>query len=309
MGKFFWPIYIAVASVSCALVWRFAPALGERLPPEVRGRICAAVDSATAWFSRSDATDEGNAGVEDDFIYLEASDTNAVALLPRAPVSAPAPTVRDNDPSPKRRGVFPVDATHANWGVVNRITHVEELNGKPIGTVPGGSFFKVKKAVPTPDGLKVTGTFVSKKLTRPVRILAENLSCFSGQPSFLSTNQQTCLRMYYQLTGEAEARKEKVQNTAAGKSPYLRDAAAALRQLRAREKAAMTMKAADVDTLRKVTYEISQLRDKVNDLNQKHKDWKAEHAAELPDPEKDPAYLEILRQRQSYVDPIRELLF
>ena len=89
----------------------------------------------------------------------------------------------------------------------------------------------------------------------------------------------------------------------------LREAAAALRQLRAREKAAMTMKTADADTLRKVTYEISQLRDKVQELNQKHRDWKAEHAAELPDPEKDPVYLEIIRRRQNYAGPIQDLLF
>ena len=309
MGKFFWPIYIAVASVSCALVWRFAPALGERLPPDVRARICAAVDSFSALSTRSEKPSSKEAAPSEDYIYLPEDVTNAVAHPPPASVSAPASAVRDNDRSPKRRGVFPVDATHATWGVVNRIAHVEELDGKTIGTVPGGSFFNVKKAVPTPDGLKITGTFISKKLTHPVRILAENLSCFSGQPSFLSTNQQTCLRMYYQLTGEAEAQKEKAMKASASKSPHLRDAAAALRQLRAREKAAMTMKTTDVDTLRKVTYEISQLRDKVNDLNQKHRDWKVEHAAELPDPEKDPAYLEILRQRQSYAGPIQDLLF
>ena len=307
MGKSFWPIYIAVASISCALVWRFAPALGERLPADVRDRICAAVDSATGRFSRNGKAAEESTTAQDDYIYLGENSSNAVARLPPAPASAAA--AHDNDPAPKRRGVFPVDATHANWGVVNRITAVEELNGKSIGTVPGGSFFIIKKAVPTPDGLKITGTFVSKKLTRPVRVLAENLSCYSGRPSFLSTNQQECLRMYYQLTGEAEARKEKVLSSVADKSPYLREAAAALRQLRAREKAAMTMKKADADTLRKVTYEISQLRDKVQELNQKHKDWKTEHAAELPDPEKDAAYLEILRRRQSYAGPIQDLLF
>ena len=307
MGKHFWPIYIAVASISCALVWRFAPALGECLPTGVRDRICAAADSVTGWFTGNGTAAEDRAAAQNDYIYLEEDATNAVAG--RAPAPAPAAAARGSDTAPKRRGVFPVDAIHANWGVVNRITAVEELNGKSIGTVPGGSFFIVKKAVPTPDGLKVTGTFVSKKLTRPVRILAENLSCYSGQPSFLSTNQQTCLRMYYQLTGEAEARKEKVQNSAANKSPYLREAAAALRQLRAREKAAMTMKTTDADTLRKVTYEISQLRDKVQELNQKHREWKAEHAAELPDPEKDPAYLEIINRRRPYAEAISDLIF
>ncbi len=307
MGKSFWPIYIAVASISCALVWRFAPVLGECLPTGVRDRICAAVDSVTGWFTRNEKSAEEGAAAQNDYIYLEESSSNAVG--PLAPAPAAAAAARDNDSGPKRRGVFPVDATHANWGVVNRITTVEELNGKSIGTVPGGSFFIVKKAVPTPDGLKITGTFVSKKLTRPVRVLAENLSCYSGRPSFLSTNQQACLRMYYKLTGEAEARKEKMQRSAADKSPYLREAAAALRQLRAREKTAMTMKTTDADTLRKVTYEISQLRSKVQELNQKHRDWKTEHAAELPDPEKDPVYLEILRRRQNYAAPIQDLLF
>ena len=90
----------------------------------------------------------------------------------------------------------------------------------------------------------------------------------------------------------------------AKKSPYLQGAADALRELRAREKEAKKLRNADADTLRKTTYEISQLRVKVQELNQKHKEWKAEHAAELPDPEKDPAYLKIINRRRQYAGPI-----
>ena len=61
--------------------------------------------------------------------------------------------------------------------------------------------------------------------------------------------------------------------------------------------------------LRKMTYEISQLRIKAHDLNQKHREWKEEHAAELPDPEKDPAYLEIIERRRRYAEAIPGLLF
>ena len=110
--------------------------------------------------------------------------------------------------------------------------------------------------------------------------------------------------MYYQLTGEAEALKARLMREAAKKSPYLQDAANALRELRAREKSVEKLKGADVDTLRKATYEISQLRVKFQELNQKHENWKEEHAAELPDPEKDPAYLEIINRRRRYADPI-----
>ena len=64
------------------------------------------------------------------------------------------------------------------------------------------------------------------------------------------------------------------------------------------------MKSADADMLRKTTYEISRLRVKVQELNQKHKEWKAEHAAELPVPEENPAYLEIINRRRRYAEAI-----
>ena len=149
-----------------------------------------------------------------------------------------------------------------------------------------------------------TGTFIPKTKSQTVRIPVDKISCFSGVPGFLSTNQQTCLRKYYELTGEAEALKAKLMREAAKKSPYLQDAADALRELRAKEKSVEKMRSADADTLRKTTYEISQLRVKVQELNQKHKEWKAEHAAEMPNPTDDPAYREILEKRRRYAGPI-----
>ena len=196
----------------------------------------------------------------------------------------------------------------AAWGVLNRITTVEELDGKPIGNVAGGKFFLIKETVSTPDGLKVTGTFDSTNLTRAVRIPAKNLFCFSGQYTSLSTNQQACLRMYYQLTGEAEARKEKAKEDVLNKNPYRQDTVKALRQLRALEASVKKQGAADLDAQRKLTYELSQLRYKVQELRQKYKEWERLHAAERPDPEKDSAYLEILRRRQKYAEPIKGLL-
>lgn len=303
MGKHFWPIYVAVTSVSCALVWRFAPALGAYLPDGVRARICRAVESSAAIFSKGGPTAEAEAIAAD--VERQRDEREAAEQK----LAVPPRPAQDPNRTPAQRGVHPVDSIHAAWGVLTGITPVEKLDGTPVGNVAGGRFFKIKDTISTPSGLMVTGTFIPQKLPQTVRIPAKRVNCLSGVPGFLSTNQQVCLRKYYQLTGEAEALKEELMRDAAKKSPYLQDAADALRELRAREKAAEKLRRADADTLRKATYEISQLRVKAQELNQKHKEWKAEHAAELPDPEKDPAYQELINRRRSYAEAIPGLAF
>ena len=324
MGKHFWPLFVAVAAISCALVWRYAPALGARLPPEIRANICRTVDSAVAAFSSQDTSAESVAeakavaeaeAVAETGTMTEAEAVAASCAPPVRSKSVPALVGRDTrapyvrrplDPNrpPSERGVRPVDPIHAAWCVLTDITPVERLDGSPIGNVSGGRFFKIEKTISTPSGLMVIGTFIPKTKSQTVRIPVDKISCFSGVPGFLSTNQQTCLRKYYELTGAAEALKARLLREAAKKSPYLQDAADALRELRAKEKSVEKMRSADADTLRKTTYEISQLRVKVQELNQKHKEWKAEHAAEMPNPADDPAYREIIDRRRRYAEPI-----
>ncbi|MBO7686652.1 MAG: hypothetical protein J6V72_09720 [Kiritimatiellae bacterium] len=294
MGRYFWPVYVAVASLSCAAVWHFAPVLGARLPPDVRARICSVFDSATGLADAEDVAES----VAVDIAAAEGPDKRDPSARG---TGAPA---RDPNRTPAQRGVRPVDSIHAAWGVLTGITPVEKLDGSPVGNVSGGRFFRIKETISTASGLMVTGTFIPQKTQQTVRIPFDRISCFSGVPGFLSTNQQVCLRKYYELTGEAEALKAKLMGEAAKKSPYLQGAADALRELRAREKEAKKLRNADADTLRKTTYEISQLRVKVQELNQKHREWKAEHAAELPDPEQDPAYREIIDRRREYARSI-----
>ena len=302
MGKYFWPLFIAVAALSCAAVWRFVP--------DVRERVCGVVDSIRGGDTVAQERDPpGEAALQDTGSVAQERDPpeEAVRQAPDADAQKRAPPVRralDPNRPPAERGVRPVDPIHAAWGVLTGITPVEKLDGSPIGNVPGGRFFKIEKTISTPSGLMVVGTFIPNKTQRTVRIPVDKISSFSGVPGFLSTNQQVCLRKFYELTGEAEALKAKLMREAAKGSPYLQDAANALRELRAKEKAVEKMRSADVDTLRKTTYEISQLRVKVQELNKKHKEWKAEHAAELPDPEKNPAYLEIIGRRRRYAEAI-----
>ena len=311
MGKYFWPVFVAVAALSCAAVWRFVP--------DVRERVCRVVDSirgADAAAQERDPPGEAAQPVQAPDAVAASCDppgeaapppdqgTNAVAASCDPPVRKIVRRALDPNRPPAERGVRPVDPIHAAWGVLTDITPVEGLDGTPIGNVSGGRFFKIEKTISTPSGLMVAGTFIPQKKQQVVRVPADKISSLSGVPGFLSSNQQVCLRKYYELTGEAEALKVKLMREAAKKSPYLQDAADALRELRAKEKSVEKMRSADADTLRKTTYEISQLRVKVQELNQKHKEWKAEHAAEMPNPTDDPAYREILEKRRRYAGPI-----
>ena len=322
MGMKFWLFYILVAAGAGTLVWRFAPTLGERLPEGVRANICETVDSVNEWLATKvpgvakwlatsasapeRRTTSARPPAEGEGLATSASAPERRATSARPPAeggelatSAGAPAVRRTDPA------------NAKWGVLTCITAVETLDGKPFGNVAGGRFLKIEKAVPDATGAKVVGTFMQqKKILHPVRVPAENVLCFTGEPGLLSSNQLVSLRAYYELAGEAEKTKKDILDKARMNAPYLQEAARALKELRAKEETAKRLKeSADGDTLRKMTYEISQLRVKVQELNQKYKEWKSTHNVEMPDPEQDPAYRKIIKRRESYVEAIKGLVF
>ena len=274
MGIRFWLSYVLVAGGAGALVWHFAPDLGARLPADVRAKICEVVESVEARLA-----------------------AQSLATSASAPVGG-ASAVRRTDPA------------RAKWGVLTRITAVETLDGKPFGNVAGGRFLKIAKTVTDATGSKVVGTFMNQqKILHPVRVPAENVLCLTGEPGLLSSNQLVSLRAYYELAGEAEKAKKDILDKAQASAPYLQEAARALKALHAKEEIAKRLKeSADADTLRKMTYEISQLRVKMQELNQKHKEWKSTHKVDLPDPERDPAYRAIIKRRARYAEVLKGLV-
>ncbi len=306
MGMKFWLIYVVVAGGAGALVWHFAPALGERLPADVRAKICEVVDSVEARLDQSLAT-SASAPVEGTNVPGEGREGPRLSRPSSSPLatSASAPVGRASAPAVRR-----TDPSRAKWGVLTRITAVETLDGKPFGNVAGGRFLKITETVTDAAGAKVVGTFLQqKKILHPVRVPAENVLCLTGEPGLLSSNQLANLRAYYELAGEAEKAKKDILDKARASAPYLQEAARALKDLRAKEETAKRLKeSADADALRKMTYEISQLRVKVQELNQKYKEWKSTHNVALPDPEKDPAYRAIIKRRERYAEALKGLV-
>ena len=311
MGMKFWLIYVVVAGGAGALVWHFAPALGERLPADVRAKICEVVDSVEARLDRSLAT-SASAPVEGTNVPGEGREGPRLSRPSSSPLatSASAPVGGANDSVGGAPAVRRTDPSRAKWGVLTRITAVETLDGKPFGNVAGGRFLKITETVTDAADAKVVGTFLQqKKILHPVRVPAENVLCLTGEPGLLSSNQLANLRAYYELAGEAEKAKKDILDKARASAPYLQEAARALKDLRAKEETAKRLKeSADADALRKMTYEISQLRVKVQELNQKYKEWKSTHNVALPDPEKDPAYRAIIKRRERYAEALKGLV-
>ena len=311
MGMKFWLLYVVVAGGAGALVWHFAPALGERLPADVRAKICEVVDSVEARIDRSLAT-SASAPVEGTTVPGAGREGPRLSRPSSSPLatSASAPVGGANDSVGGAPAVRRTDPARAKWGVLTRITAVETLDGKPFGNVAGGRFLKITETVTDAAGAKVVGTFLQqKKILHPVRVPAENVLCLTGEPGLLSSNQLANLRAYYELAGEAEKAKKDILDKARASAPYLQEAARALKDLRAKEETAKRLKeSADADALRKMTYEISQLRVKVQELNQKYKEWKSTHNVALPDPEKDPAYRAIIKRRERYAKALKGLV-
>lgn len=325
MGKNFWPAYIIVAAALLAATWKFAPVVGEKIPAggraSIRGLVakCIGHGGASAADAGGETQPKPAASAQKPAAPAPAGEAAAkpgkggapstsTAVVPARGSAAPA-SAEDEDDLPSLKGVVHVVPQKAKWGVLNRVTEVVALDGKTKGAVSGGRFFRIEKCESVGGELWLVGDFTPKGLGETVRVRAKSLHGFTGSPDLLSENQRKCLRMYYQLHGEAEKRKEEVLRDAAARSPYAADAAAAVAEFRAKAKEVEAAADSDGEAKRKATYELSQLRTKVQELNEKHKTWKSQHAAELPDPAKDSKYLKFLEDARQYAEPIAGMAF
>lgn len=318
MGKNFLPKFVIAAALTTALIWRLAPAIDAKLSPDARDKVHAAIRACTGRgvfidrdklppflaFLGSERPRDPN---EVDVSYPNEAPAREMPVgtaTSTNPPAKPTDSTVDLDELPSRKGIVQTDPETATWGVLNRVTLAMGLDGDPIGTVKGGRFFLIERRFHDDDGFKVVGNFTPRRLARQVILPAVNLYCFTGDPSKLSDRQRECLRKYYELRGEAEELKAKLIQKAAERSPYYKPAVAALREFRARAAQAEQNSAAASEENRQATYDLNQLRTKVQELNQKHKDWKAAHASELPDPTMDPEYIRILEVARKYAGPI-----
>lgn len=290
-------------------------ALDRTARPSLR-RVAAPITEAIASKRASEKAAESAA----DAVWSPDAVAPVPSVATATTVSVPSPTptaaVSDggvNDPlapddvPPARLGIAQTTPMDGDWCVLKQVTQIEKLDGTPLGTVKGGRMFLVERRFNSDDGLMLIGNFTPKPLSEPVQLAARNVVAFTGRPEKLSANQRNSLRKYYELRGQAEERRAELALADARKSPYLAAAAAALKELREKSEAA-EKNARNAEAKRQATYDLATLRAKVQELNKKHRDWKAQHAAQQVDPDQDALYRELVNARRPYAVAIPGLV-
>ena len=274
----FWPIFIIVLAALTAGVWKLATIVDSWIP---RSAIESIRDSANRNFRRTTET-------------------------PSSAVVSQTPNTTDLQPTVT---VEPCTPSSAAWGVLRRTTAVRALEGrKTLGTVKGGRFFKIARRAGIDGETVFVGNFTPHAMDEVVYVPEDAVFCFTGSPDDLTDNQRANLRPYFELEGEIARISNKYLRETAERSPYAKEAAEALKKLRHLQKTAQPRTFDTDDERRTAFYEISSLKLKVQELNLRHKEWKEQHAAELPDPEKDPAVRELRKRQQALRDSILPLL-
>ena len=102
MSRNFGPVFVAIAAISSALVWRFAPEAGPKLPASVRDAILSAVRSACPPSGAVQAGPAPAAGPEAGVVVPGGAVANALpkadAEAPKASAPEPAPAARTSAP-------------------------------------------------------------------------------------------------------------------------------------------------------------------------------------------------------------------
>lgn len=278
--SYFWPVSIIVLAVLTAGLWKLAPIVYSWIP---RSAIESIRDSANRNFRRT----------------AEAPSSAAVSQVPGS-----------SDLQPTTTKVEPCSpSSSAAWGVLRRVTPVKTLEGrKALGTVKGGRFFQIARRTGIDGETVFVGNFTPQAMDEVVYVPEGAVYCFTGSPDDLAEEQLANLRPYFELEGEIAAISDKYMREAAERSPYAKEAAEALKKLRHLQKTAQPKSFDTDDERRTAFYEISSLQLKVKELNLRHKEWKEQHATELPDPEKDPAVLDLRKRQQALKAPIQSLL-
>lgn len=291
-------------------------ALDRAARPSLR-RVAAPITEAMASKRTSETAAESVADAVWSPDAVAPAPSVATATTVSEPSKAPTAVASDggvsdspasDDVPPVRLGIVPTTPMDGDWCVLKQVTQIEKLDGTPLGTVKGGRVFLVERRFNSDDGLMLIGNFTPKPLSEPVQLAARNVVAFTGRPEKLSENQRNSLRKYYELRGQAEERWAELTLAAARKSPYLAAAAAALKELREKSEAA-EKNARNAEAKRQATYDLAALRAKVQDLNKKHRDWKAQHAAQQVDPDQDPLYRELVNARRPYAAAIPGLAY
>lgn len=278
--RLFWPIYLTSVVVGTAAVFMAAP-LARPFVSRGYGAERAGPAEAAA---------------------PEAAPAPAPAAAPQpAARPAAAQAVEDDDAPPAMLGVYRASSgDRPEWGVTGLRTTYYKLDGMRQGTVPGGVLFDVARARQSSKGAMLECLFLHNGATNgPFLVSRKDVTLFTASHAKLSSRQLDALKAYYALNGKIGARKTDLLQASASKNPYYAAANAAYQTYlahvsKAKELAAKRETTTELararleDELREMKVAEVKIKADLDAANQKFREWKEQHAAEIAKPENDP---------------------
>ena len=261
----YWPVFLIVAALSTAAVWKFAPI--APIPDDCRAWCVKTVKSVLKGRARNEP--KGTGTVKED-IRRPTADGRMSA---ETPPSAPA-TVQKNDPA-GRQSLDPQSAGRS-----------------PRERRPGGA----ESSSPAPAARPVAAAAQTK---------VEELAQAEEADDAIAMTPAQRKKKYEELTKKAEARRLQVLRENLTKSAEGRKALAAVKAFKEFAAKVDALKKQYGETDSRVVSkrgDLLKLKDDVRRTNDAYKKWKEKHPDQFIVPEADEEYRKIIGERQLYAD-------
>jgi hypothetical protein len=223
--------------------------------------------------------------------------------------------------SPALEGIYYARASeHPGWGITFQKTVCYNEKGNNLGTIEGGELLNCLKGKLTSSKGDLLECQPHSTTNAPLFIARKDAHFFTGDYTKLASKQIQMLTTYYQLNGKIVERRKKLLDDSANMNPFFQStktAYAALtknieeaKELQQKLGAATDSKKMALDEqLRALKVKETSLKLAFDEAQNKFKEWKARHAAQLPNADTDPTIRTWVAEKQKLVSSLPGLAF
>ena len=296
--RYFWPIYLITTAVGTAGVYVAAPLARPYVPDALKGMMSAA-------------------SVQQP---LELETICEVATP--SPVASVAQNADSDELFPAQHGIYLARrGEKPAWGITSQQTSYYLPGGTRVGHVEGGTLLEFRSTHTSSKGNMVECVLLGEDMAAsPMLVKETDIRLFTGDYRKLSSNQLADLKMFYTLSGKIAQRKKELLQDSAQKNPHFTAYQTSYNALtkhteRAKELTVRRDNAMDAErmrigeTLREMKVAEIKLRKDYDELHQKFRAWKDQHAGELATAESDTSIKQWAQQQTDLAQRVPGLVF
>lgn len=293
----FWSIYLLTAAAGTVAVYHWAPMARPYIPESLK--------------------------------TLLSTFTPEPAVQPETPLLSPIPVAptttakeEDDEMPPAMHGIFLARrGQEATWGITRQRASYYKLDGTRVGNVDSGVLFDFQSKRSSSKGDMVVCVLHGDNIpATPFLIGQPDILLFTGDRSKLSASQISDLKAYYSFSGQIAQRRKELLAASAQKNPFFEPYQAKYKTLMAHVEKAKALtaqrdKATDMqrmrisDQLHEMKQSEAKLRREYDEIHQKFKAWKDQHAGDQAKPDDDPFIKQWTGQRNALISRIPGLAY